>query len=86
MIFLRIEKLPNTVPFNKRGYIAETCVTATFRNKKIGELLVNRALEFFKLNQCDVTELQVSVQNPKGLKFWEKFGFKPNTFHMYKTM
>lgn len=85
-IMLRIDELPNTVPLNKRGYIAETIVSSLHRSKGIGEQLVLKAKAFFKTQNCDIVELQVSSKNPSGLKFWQSLGFYVGTHHMLSEL
>jgi len=86
MIMLRTEDLPPILPFKKRGYIAETIVSSNYRSKGIGEVLVNKAKDYFKSQKCDVMELQVSSKNPAGKKFWERMGFEMSTIHMLSVI
>ena len=82
MLLTRIVDLPPTVPFKKQGYIAETIVSSGSRSNGIGEALVNHAKVFFASQGCDVMDLQVSIKNEAGFRFWKKMGFEPGTYHM----
>ena len=86
MIFLRTELLPPTIPFKKRGYIAETIVSSKARSKGIGEHLVQHAKQFFKEANCEIMELQVSSKNEAGIRFWERMGFDIGTHHMLSVL
>lgn len=83
--FSRINDLPSFMGIKRTGYIAETVVSDACRGKGIGQSLVEKTLGYFKEKGCNAVELQVAVQNPKGIKFWEKLGFSPSTYHMHKV-
>lgn len=86
IIMIRIEDLPPTIPFRKRGYIAETVVLDQYRSLGVGQSLVEHATSYLKAQGCDILGLQVSPQNPKGIQFWERMGFQIGTHHMYKVI
>jgi ribosomal protein S18 acetylase RimI-like enzyme len=86
MIMFRIEDLPPTLPFKKRGYIAETYIEDNYRDNGLGEAMVQRVLTFFKSEKCGISELQVSVQNQRGLEFWQRMGFVEGTIHMMRKL
>jgi ribosomal protein S18 acetylase RimI-like enzyme len=83
-IFCRINAIPPFTAIKKTGYIAETVVSVSARSKGIGTQLVKPVQAWFDENNCGATELQVSVKNEDGIRFWERLGFKPSTFHMHR--
>lgn len=83
-IFCRINDIPPFIAIKKTGYIAETVVSVNARSKGIGTQLVQTAQAWFDENKCEATELQVAVKNEAGVRFWERLGFKPSTYHMHR--
>ncbi|MBF8962976.1 GNAT family N-acetyltransferase [Pontibacter sp. FD36] len=67
---------------SNKGYIGETVVRAGYRGKGIGKELFEAARKWLSDQGADHLELQVSVQNPKAIRFWESLGFTPSTQHM----
>jgi GNAT superfamily N-acetyltransferase len=65
-----------------QGYIAETFVDPEARNQQIGQRLFEAAKAWFRLQGADHILLQVSPQNPDGLRFWERMGFEPASISM----
>lgn len=70
----------------KKGYIAETVISSNFRGLGIGENLYGKAEEWLKEKGVDHIQLQVSVKNTKGMKFWTNRGFDKVTFSMNKEI
>ncbi len=83
-IFCRINAIPPFIAIKKTGYIAETVVSTEARSKGIGTHLVKTAQAWFDENNCEATELRVAAQNEAGVCFWERLGFKPSTYHMFR--
>ena len=83
-IFCRINDIPPFIAIKKTGYIAETLVSVNARSKGMGTQLVKTVQAWFDENNCEATELQVSVKDEDGIRFWERLGFKPSTFHMHR--
>lgn len=69
-----------------QGYIGETVVRQSHRGLGIGERLVSAARQWLKGLGVDFIELQVSPDNPRGVKFWEEMGFSVLTYHMTSTV
>lgn len=67
---------------SNKGYIGETVVREKFRGKGIGKELFEAARKWLSDQGADHLELQVSVQNPNGLRFWQSLGFTASTQHM----
>jgi ribosomal protein S18 acetylase RimI-like enzyme len=76
------------LPFelHKKGYIAETIVTASFRGQGIGHDLYSAAELWLQDQGADHIVLQVSVANEKALQFWQGSGFLPLTYAMTKQL
>jgi GNAT superfamily N-acetyltransferase len=55
-------------------YVDRLVVDKTYRKNHVGTELMNRAIEFAKLNNCQVIELGTTSFQAKP--FYEKFGFK----------
>ena len=66
----------------RKAYIGETMVHNKFQGMGLGKALYQHAEAYFNEKGADHIELQVSVKNPKAIKFWEKRGFVASTKHM----
>ncbi|MFN3599098.1 MAG: GNAT family N-acetyltransferase [Aquificaceae bacterium] len=67
--------------FSKRegkvvGAIHELAVLPEVRSRGIGNLLVEKALEYFKSRGLDIAELWAGDQNKPALDFYKKLGFE----------
>ena len=60
----------------RRGYLHHLAVKIEFRNQKVGSYLVKKCLE--KLSEEGIKKCNIFIldENDKGMKFWEKNGFK----------
>ena len=59
-------------------------IKKAYRNRGIGELLLNWVFEYAEKIGCEAAEVNFYVSNKKGRKFWEKHGFQPIGFHGVK--
>lgn len=68
--------LPNSPVYRSRwiGYINDLCVTAAYRRRGIGELLVKDAVEWLRSNGADSVEVYVARQNEGAQRFWRRIG------------
>lgn len=71
---------------SSKGYIGETVVREEYRGRGIGKELFESARKWLCDRGADHLELQVSVHNPQGLRFWESLGFTPSTQHMVLSL
>ena len=55
-----------------------------FQGKKIGQKLLNRALEIAKKNQMDYVWLGVWEKNERAIRFYERNGFSITGSHPFK--
>ena len=67
---------------SNKGYIGETVVQEAYRGQGIGKELFEVARKWLTDQGADHLELQVSVRNAQGIKFWESLGFSASTQHM----
>ncbi|MBC5772848.1 GNAT family N-acetyltransferase [Pontibacter sp. KCTC 32443] len=86
MIICILRQGVNGFELNRKGYIAETVIKKAYRNQGIGKALFDAALKWLQDKGADHVELQVSVNNPDALRFWESQGFTPVTQHMVKVL
>ncbi len=61
----------------KRGVITELVVTSKVRSKGIGQKLMNQMEEYFKLQGCEYSFVDVFAYNKNGIKFYDKQGYHP---------
>ena len=59
------------------GYIEDWFVSKKYRGKRIGTLLYNQMLKFFKEHDVKIITLSVFNQNKPSYRLYEKMGFKP---------
>lgn len=59
----------------RRGYIYHTAVNVDYRNKGIGEALVNHVLGGMKALSISKVGLLIFQRNDIGNAFWERLGF-----------
>lgn len=71
---------------NRKGYIAETLVSENYRGLEIGSQLYETAENWLIANKVDHIQLQVSMLNSRGKKFWNNQGFEAVTQVMNKTI
>ncbi|WP_347156555.1 GNAT family N-acetyltransferase [Pontibacter chitinilyticus] len=65
-----------------KGYIAETVVREKYRGTGVGKELFEAAKKWLTDCGADHLELQVSIRNTSGIRFWEAQGFTISTQHM----
>lgn len=79
-----ISKKPKYYNLGKFGFIGDLYVIPEYRRQKVGNALVNDALDFFRENKISQIELLVAVRNEATIKFWESLGFEHLLTWMYK--
>jgi ribosomal protein S18 acetylase RimI-like enzyme len=80
---LRIAKPPPALEQHSYGVIDATIVTSDYRRRGIGELMLDRALEWFSSRNVNRIELSVAAKNQLGYSFWEKHGFQDYQHRLY---
>lgn len=67
----------------REGYIESMAVTAKYRRKGVGSLLLKTIMDWFKTEKLDMVELSVASKNKAGYPFWKKHGFRDYLHHLY---
>ena len=61
----------------KRGIITELIVTSKIRSTGVGQALMNKIEEYFKLNGCEYALVDVFAYNENAINFYDKKGYHP---------
>lgn len=61
----------------KRGIITELIVTSKIRSKGVGQVLMDKMEEYFKLNNCEYVLVDVFAYNENAINFYNKKGYHP---------
>lgn len=64
----------------KRGIITELIVTSKTRSKGVGQALISKMEEYFKLNDCEYVLVDVFAYNENAIKFYGKNGYHPRMY------
>jgi GNAT superfamily N-acetyltransferase len=59
-------------------------IAPEYRNKGIGEIMMQWVVDYAKSIGCEAAELNCYVSNSPALKFWLNQGFKVLGFHLQK--
>ena len=70
----------------RRGYIADIYVQPDQRRKKIGQLLMDEAMRWFKQMGIGFVDLYVLGANEVGRAFWRSLGFQDQRISMRKII
>lgn len=70
----------------KHVYVDDLVVTAARRSKGSGSYLLRYAEDFAKQNQCKKIRLCTGVDNEKGMRFYEREGWKTRAVVFKKTL
>ena len=70
----------------KRGIITELIVTSKIRSKGVGQALMNKLEEYFKLNNCEYVLVDVFAYNENAIKFYDKKGYHPRMYTNIKKL
>jgi ribosomal protein S18 acetylase RimI-like enzyme len=68
--------------FSTHGMIEEAGVTAKYRTRGYGELIIASLLEWFRSREVEEVRLKVHTKNSDGILFWEKVGFETEMYVM----
>jgi ribosomal protein S18 acetylase RimI-like enzyme len=68
------------------GFIDHLAVTAEYRRRGVGEKMLAEITNWFKSKGVKRVELQVASENPTGLPFWQKHGFRVYLHSMYREI
>ncbi|KKN41684.1 hypothetical protein LCGC14_0720790 [marine sediment metagenome] len=78
-----IQYYPPVFNSNTYGLINDLAISESHRRKGIGEQMLVRMFEWFKIQGLDRIELRVAVNNQIGYSFWKKHGFKDYLHVLY---
>ncbi len=70
----------------KRGEITELIVTNKVRSKGVGQALIEKMEEYFKLCDCDYVLVDVFAYNEIGINFYNKKGYHSRMKTMIKKI
>ncbi len=68
------------------GEINEIYVIPEWRNRGIGKRIIEHALSWFKDKGVRTIRVEVLASNDEAIRFYKKFGFKPNYMSMQMTL
>lgn len=80
-----VEADPAKPEWTRSGYISQFLVRASHRKKGIGMLLMDALDAWFAARGLDRVLLNVNINNPPGIRFWEQHGFKAYAYRMKRT-
>ena len=70
----------------KRGIITELIVTSKIRSKGVGQALMDKIEEYFKLNNCEYVLVDVFAYNENAINFYNKKGYHPRMYTDIKKL
>ena len=70
----------------KRGEISELIVTDKIRGKGVGQLLIDKMEEYFKIMGCEYVIVDVFAYNENAIKFYAKGGYHPRMYTNIKKL
>ena len=70
----------------KKGEITELIVTSKIKSKGVGQLLMNKMEEYFKLVGCEYVLVDVFAYNKKCIDFYNKQGYHPRMYTNIKKI
>ena len=65
------------------GSIDSIAIQSSYRRRGIGEQMLAKIYEWFKLQDVDRIELSVAARNQTGYSFWIKHGFRDFSHRLY---
>ena len=84
-IYGRIIKKPKMI-LSKTGIIEDWFVEKEYRGKKIGEMLWNRLIDWFKKKKCNCLQLDVYPTNKHAIKIYHQLGFIDKSIVIIKKL
>ena len=70
----------------KRAIITELIVTSKIRSKGVGQALMDKMEEYFKLNNCEYVLVDVFAYNENAISFYNKKGYHPRMYTDIKKL
>ena len=70
----------------RRGIITELIVTSKIRSKGVGQALIDKMEEYFKLNNCEYVLVDVFAYNENAINFYNKKGYHSRMYTEIKKI
>lgn len=70
----------------KRGFITELIVSNKARGNGVGQRLIDKIEEYFKLEGCEYSLVDVFAYNQKAIDFYNKKGYHPRMYTEIKKL
>jgi ribosomal protein S18 acetylase RimI-like enzyme len=77
----KLEHIPS-----KFGEVLELVVTAKYRGKGVGTMLMNKLEEYFKERGCDIMGVGVFALNKNAHRLYYKLGYEDRSYYMTKEI
>ncbi|HME51644.1 MAG TPA: GNAT family N-acetyltransferase [Candidatus Lokiarchaeia archaeon] len=71
---------------DKAGYITNLIVSPDFRNKGVGEQLINNAIDFFRESHVSVVKANIRPKTTMVMKLLAKLGFEEYVVQLRKDL
>ena len=71
---------------NRVGYIYNLGVDEKYRRKGVGKKLLEKAIDYFKNNECEAVDLNVFMFNKEALEFYKSLGFDEIDVNLRKML
>ncbi len=81
-----ISSRPSIFDKTKKAYIGDTFIDEIHRGQGAGTFLAEGILKWFREENVDFVDLQVTISNEAGKKFWERLGFRTLNHYMVKEL
>ena len=77
-----VETDPAKPEWTRTGYISQFLVTSQCRKQGVGAQLMDALNAWFVERKLEKVLLNVNLDNPPGIRFWEKQGFSAYAYRM----
>ena len=71
---------------NKQLFIEDLIVDESYRSQGIGKALLQNAVDYARINNCNVVELTSYIDNEKAHKFYETNNFVKHSYKFKKYL
>ena len=80
-----VEADPAKPEWSRSGYLSQFLITASYRQKGVGGQLMTALDAWFAERGLEKVLLNVNMDNPPGIRFWEKHGFAAYAYRMKRV-